>query len=217
MIMPFETLAFDTLIAEYRATGKVPERLNYNTPAEITPEILATLRQIAPNHEPFFLDVTPLPDCRVRRCYGNADLYALRYGGKRIEGWEVFVGWENRYLALNHHAVWQKPDGTYVDLTPNDGEEERILFLPDGQYHLAGSSVPRRFIARKTDQYTLDLVAYHRFCEDFTIKLEAANQDDLCLGSSIDKRPRAGRNDRCPCGSGKKYKHCCRRLYTVCR
>lgn len=23
-------------------------------------------------------------------------------------------------------------------------------------------------------------------------------------------RPAAGRNDPCPCGSGKKYKHCCR-------
>ncbi|MGN0910738.1 MAG: SEC-C metal-binding domain-containing protein [Thermoguttaceae bacterium] len=25
------------------------------------------------------------------------------------------------------------------------------------------------------------------------------------------KSPRVGRNDPCPCGSGKKYKHCCGR------
>jgi preprotein translocase subunit SecA len=38
------------------------------------------------------------------------------------------------------------------------------------------------------------------------------------LGSQGDKKPKAaaavagkkvGRNDPCPCGSGKKYKHCC--------
>jgi preprotein translocase subunit SecA len=26
---------------------------------------------------------------------------------------------------------------------------------------------------------------------------------------SIRTEPKIGRNDRCPCGSGKKYKHCC--------
>jgi len=27
-------------------------------------------------------------------------------------------------------------------------------------------------------------------------------------GPRIDDVPRVGRNDACPCGSGKKYKHC---------
>jgi uncharacterized protein YecA (UPF0149 family) len=26
------------------------------------------------------------------------------------------------------------------------------------------------------------------------------------------KPPRVGRNDECPCGSGKKFKHCCLRV-----
>ncbi|HPR90006.1 MAG TPA: SEC-C metal-binding domain-containing protein, partial [Synergistaceae bacterium] len=25
----------------------------------------------------------------------------------------------------------------------------------------------------------------------------------------VKKGPKTGRNDPCPCGSGKKYKHCC--------
>jgi uncharacterized protein YecA (UPF0149 family) len=30
-------------------------------------------------------------------------------------------------------------------------------------------------------------------------------------GGTIRSEARAGRNDRCPCGSGKKYKQCCGR------
>ena len=25
----------------------------------------------------------------------------------------------------------------------------------------------------------------------------------------LEKNQKVGRNDKCPCGSGKKYKHCC--------
>lgn len=28
-------------------------------------------------------------------------------------------------------------------------------------------------------------------------------------GKARTSSPRPGRNDRCPCGSGRKYKHCC--------
>jgi uncharacterized protein YecA (UPF0149 family) len=27
------------------------------------------------------------------------------------------------------------------------------------------------------------------------------------------KRPLPGRNDKCPCGSGKKFKHCCEKKF----
>jgi len=27
----------------------------------------------------------------------------------------------------------------------------------------------------------------------------------------VNDKPKVGRNDPCPCGSGKKYKHCCGR------
>jgi len=151
------------LVDEYKRTGIMPVQINYGTPAVVTPEILAACRQISPNYIPCFLDVTPLPDCEVCRCYGNADKYVIRYGGKRVEGWDVFTGWEGRYAVFYHHAIWQKPDGTYVDLTPNDGEEDRILFLPHGRRHLEGRAVPRRFVAISTDQETLDLLKYYRY------------------------------------------------------
>ncbi len=34
-------------------------------------------------------------------------------------------------------------------------------------------------------------------------------QDDSAKKSPVKKQEKVGRNDECPCGSGKKYKHCC--------
>ena len=192
------------LIDEYQKTGIVPDQFAYNTPAELTPTIRATLRQLAPNHEPFYLDVTPLPECVQRRCYGNVDRQVIYHGGERIEGWVVYEGWQGKYLALNHHAIWKKPDGTYLDATPN-GDDQRILFQPTGGCHWEGYSVPRKYIAIATDQDTIDLLGYHRKCEEFMLDREHG------ILETIGRPPRTGRNSPCLCGSGKKYKHCCGR------
>jgi uncharacterized protein YecA (UPF0149 family) len=49
---------------------------------------------------------------------------------------------------------------------------------------------------------------YHMFkevvnSEDFESEDEEPNEEDFA------PRPKIGRNDPCPCGSGKKYKNCC--------
>jgi preprotein translocase subunit SecA len=40
----------------------------------------------------------------------------------------------------------------------------------------------------------------------------AASQGEIKVETIRNRGPRVGRNDPCPCGSGKKYKHCCMRL-----
>ena len=40
-------------------------------------------------------------------------------------------------------------------------------------------------------------------------KLDGRIQLDRSAGGGATERGKVGRNDRCPCGSGKKYKHCC--------
>ena len=38
----------------------------------------------------------------------------------------------------------------------------------------------------------------------------AVNHQDTSLGAKpVEKKDKVGRNDNCPCGSGKKYKACC--------
>lgn len=44
--------------------------------------------------------------------------------------------------------------------------------------------------------------------------LESFRDDGSVKGETIRKTlPKVGRNDPCPCGSGKKYKHCCVGLF----
>ncbi len=42
------------------------------------------------------------------------------------------------------------------------------------------------------------------------VKVQSAKDDDSSIDSTIKRdKPKVGRNDPCPCGSGKKYKQCC--------
>ncbi|MGL4800092.1 MAG: SEC-C metal-binding domain-containing protein, partial [Cellulosilyticaceae bacterium] len=42
------------------------------------------------------------------------------------------------------------------------------------------------------------------------VKVTATNHQDTSLGAQpAAKKEKVGRNDVCPCGSGKKYKQCC--------
>ena len=41
------------------------------------------------------------------------------------------------------------------------------------------------------------------------------SDDGSMKGETVRKTlPKVGRNDPCPCGSGKKYKHCCTGLFS---
>lgn len=44
------------------------------------------------------------------------------------------------------------------------------------------------------------------------VKETGTNQDDSLKKEPVKKEKKVGRNDLCPCGSGKKYKNCCGRL-----
>jgi preprotein translocase subunit SecA len=52
----------------------------------------------------------------------------------------------------------------------------------------------------------LENVQYHH--ADYDEALATANPDRETPQPAVNVAPRAGRNDPCPCGSGKKYKHC---------
>ena len=43
-------------------------------------------------------------------------------------------------------------------------------------------------------------------------KVTGTNRDDSANAPVVRKSEKVGRNDPCPCGSGKKYKHCCGRV-----
>ncbi len=53
-------------------------------------------------------------------------------------------------------------------------------------------------------QMAAGIVKAHRY-----FRSDRQPQPSPSSARSPDPRPKAGRNDRCPCGSGKKYKRCC--------
>ena len=45
--------------------------------------------------------------------------------------------------------------------------------------------------------------------EILLVDYKANNKDEKTLKGGTHKKEKIGRNDPCPCGSGKKYKQCC--------
>jgi uncharacterized protein len=60
---------------------------------------------------------------------------------------------------------------------------------------------------------------FFTYCRPYTTQMAALRRTgqpperlmQLVQAADIKVRPKAGRNDPCPCGSGRKYKQCCLR------
>lgn len=80
--------------------------------------------------EPVYVPVHPEPWAKFIHCFENSETQAARHGGAAAYGWAIWR-WPGRYFEAEHHAVWQAPDGSLTDITPQTGNPPRILFLPD--------------------------------------------------------------------------------------
>jgi hypothetical protein len=169
------------------------------TPRELTPVIAEALRRIS-TASPFFIDVTPMEGARPRNCYHNVDACIAVAGGSRDEGWIVYEGWGGRFLVLVHHCVWRRPDGSPMDVTPPFDGFARYLFLPD-VVHFVGRPIPARFLVLEPGPEVYEVVRLAKEGDRLFRRV-------ACDGWQ-DNVP-CGRNDPCPCGSGRKFKHCCK-------
>ena len=85
--------------------------------------------------------------------------------------------------------------------------EDGGLFVPD---QIPALEVPMEQLAQMSYQE----VAYEvmsRFLTDFTEEELKKFYKEQKESTTIRKPKKIGRNDPCPCGSGKKYKKCCGR------
>ncbi|MBX3564114.1 MAG: hypothetical protein KF730_05995 [Sphingomonas sp.] len=78
------------------------------------------------------MPVDPQPHGRVAYCFDNSVRQAEMHGGEAAYGWAIWR-WPGRWFEAEHHAVWRRPDGSLLDVTPQLGDPRRILFLPDPQ------------------------------------------------------------------------------------
>lgn len=85
-------------------------------------------------------------------------------------------------LVVHAHEVGPKPDSAFVDFT--------AYYTEAGEEHA---------LHEKSEFAQIDGVWFYA---------RAVRTGPAPVKSSA---PKVGRNDPCPCGSGKKYKHCCGR------
>lgn len=119
----------------------------------ITRGILKLAKQIDSSNEPELVVVQPGDDCQPGSSFQNVNAMTRRYGGSAQHGWRmreqpaVFVEGE-------FHAVWRRPDGALIDVTPREDGLSEILFLPDSKLTWDGDDVePRRLMLHEKPCY----------------------------------------------------------------
>ena len=130
--------------------------MNYTTPTKVTESIKEFFRQINPTAMPVHLSVRREAGEQIRDCYNVVDRKRARDGGSRLDGWIIWE-WPHSFLIAEHHGVWESPDGECVCVTPHEGQERRILFLPHAEIQFKGQRIPRKRMALRQ----------HRVIEEF--------------------------------------------------
>lgn len=129
------------------ATARTPK-----TPA-ITKGILKLARQIDAKSTPENVPVEPGEGCVVGGSFENVPAVVKRHGGSMQIGWRMREQ-ELAFVEGAFHAVWRRPDGALIDVTPQPDQMAGILFLPDTQIEWRGEDVdPRRLMLNQQPCY----------------------------------------------------------------
>ena len=193
------------------------------TPATLNKDVIGLCAVIDATQTPSFVPVTPQRGCLPNECYENVRMHVEKNGGRIQHGWQI---WEipGIFIEGEFHAVWMNPDGKMIDITPKDDGEQQIVFLPDSKRVYRGQFIDNVRKALVDNDFTRNII---RRGEKMTaLKLKYDKGNGVCeipveeLAEALELQPqipftrvatKTGRNDPCPCGSGKKYKKCCGR------
>ncbi len=148
---------------------------------------------------------------------GLREAVALRsYGSKnplteyKIDGFNIF----DDMLETIRHSVMSRVFKVRVQLSPEAAEQRRRMMEAQQQGMNAQHSDAGNTAAQMA-QNTAERSAHNSFNGD-QARRQAVNSamNQRSQGDNVTVRrtmPKVGRNDPCPCGSGKKYKNCCGR------
>ncbi len=196
------------------------------TPTSINEDVLKFCKEIDSTTNPVFVDVIPDKDSKYQECFRNVEEHVKKFGGRIEYGWTI---WEipHKFIEAEFHAVINKK-GKYIDITPKKDGEEKILFLKDSKRKFTGKLVDniRKILLDNAETRTKVIMGKKRFeinekyYDGFEIripifeikKLETLEKKIFLFEIEKDKlegKIKIGRNEPCPCGSGKKYKKCC--------
>ena len=164
----------------------------------------------------FFVEVYPFQGMQINECFPNVKSVVEKLGGTTINGWAIWQ-WANIMVEAEAHAIWQAPDGKFVDITPHINNETRILFLPDDQVRFNGNPIPSHRQALTNSPLVAELISLFNKRDTAAAttpgKVYSISNTDLRRMLELQQlfHRSAERNDPCPCGSGLKYKKCCGR------
>jgi len=192
------------------------------TPRRIDGTVRDFCRNLNRSVEPVYVDVRPGQADTRAECFFNVRRYVEGFGGAFAYGWSVRM-WERVYMEAEHHAVWRRPDGALLDVTPMRSHEARILFVRDDRRTFDFEGMWRRDNVRHA-------LAADALVVDF---LDAAAgwvsfQGEQADGTMVGYREREATlvsryrqlqaalyrkylrdNDTCPCDSGREVERCC--------
>ncbi len=109
-------------------------------PKILSKEVIDFCKKVSPNTEAVFLDVILDSDAKKLDCFENVKKYQHAHNGSIQYGWLIWE-WPNVMIEGEFHAVWLSPNGKLVDVTPNEENFSRVLFLPDQSRSYEGAQV----------------------------------------------------------------------------
>jgi hypothetical protein len=105
----------------------------------ISKHILKLARQIDSTNSPEYIAAESREDCLPSRCFENVPRVVAKEGGSIQHGWTMR---QDSYFAEGaFHAVWRRPDGTLIDVTPRTDPQTQVLFLVDSKKVWEGETV----------------------------------------------------------------------------
>jgi hypothetical protein len=204
--------------------------MKQTTPTSINEEVLEFCKEITSSNEPFFVDVIPYEEAEYQECFSNVENYIKKFGGKLQQGWTIWSIPE-KFIEAEFHAIWIDKNGKPLDISPKPYGEERILFLKDDEKKSNGEPVGniRKVLLDTAEFRAMKIFGEEQFkifrkywdgskmaIPEFEIITLRKLETEIFLSEiqkdKISGKIKIGRNELCPCGSGKKYKKCCLKI-----
>ncbi|HJV26262.1 MAG TPA: preprotein translocase subunit SecA [Aromatoleum sp.] len=160
----------------------------------------------------------------LQRIVATADeMYAAKVAQVDLDAWHKFerdvmlqsldTHWREHLAALDHLRQGIHLRG-YAQKNPKQEYKRESFELFESLLDTVRGDVSKLLMTVQVraesqldtmEEPALDNVQYHHADYDEALGAAAAAAD---VGMSVQAGPKVGRNDPCPCGSGKKYKHC---------
>jgi len=178
---------------------------------------------IRPGAQPQLLPVEMTPGASATDCFNNVRERIGEANGSSVYGWAIWE-WPGVLIEGEFHAVWEDEAGALHDITPAPAGVTERLFLVDPSREYRGRQLNNirrpltdhpavlRLIDAQ-DRFFAIMNRGERAHEHGRVEIPEAEIAPVILEIQRAQRElmarTPGRNDPCPCGSGKKYKRCC--------